>query len=121
MSDQQSLDAAAQQIHQLRADALHREATVGRAIDQIMQELGWDLPKTLGYFHHIGRPLPVSPVMAELVLRLYQQAPAWADGADQVQVNPIPSELVELVELVEGQQLNDMAAHMGIPFTEDCQ
>jgi len=112
------LDAAAQEINQLRADALYRLATVGKAMDQIMQELGWDLPKTLGYFHYIGRPLPVTPVMAELVLRLYRQAPSWADGADQVQVKPIPRELAELVGLVEEQQVSDMAAHMGIPSTE---
>lgn len=109
------LDAAAEQIHQLRAGVLHDLAQVGRAIDQVMQAMSWDLPKTLGYFQHVSKPLPVSPVMAELVVRLYRQAPAWADSADQVQTRPIPSDLADLVDLVEGQQLSEMAAHLGIP------
>ena len=118
MADQHSLDAAVQQIHEARAASLHGLAVVGKGIAQIMDKSGWDLPTTLGYFHHVKRPLPVSPVMAELVLRLYRQAPGWADSPDQVQVKPIPSDLAELVELVEDPFLNDLLAGMGAPVME---
>ena len=118
MADQHSLDALAQQLHQSRAASLHGAARAGRGIAQVMDKSGWDLPTALGYFHHIQCPLPISSVMAELVLRLYRQAPAWADSPEQVQLNPVPSELTELVKLVEDQHLKDLMAGMGAPVME---
>ena len=118
MVDHHSLDAAVQQLHQARATTLHGLARAGRGIAQLMDKSGWDLPTTLGYFHHINAPLPISPVMAELVLRLYRQAPVWADSPDQIQLKPVPSDLAELVELVEAQHLNDLMAGMGAPVME---
>ena len=118
MADQQWLAAAAQKIHQARAENLHVLARVGKTLDQLMQEQGWGVPKTLGYFRHINRPLPISLAMAVLVVRLYRQAPTWADNVDQIQLRDLPSDLAGLVELVEEQSINDVSSFIGIPPLE---
>jgi hypothetical protein len=118
MTDQRSRDAAFREINRLRAKPLHDAAKLGRDLDQTMSESGMDLPAIFSRFASDGTPLDISPVMAELVVRLYRRAPSWADGPDQIQL-PAPADMDDLLEMLEIQCLWDSVAGLGIRLVGD--
>jgi hypothetical protein len=118
MADQRSRDAAFREINRLRAKTLHRLVGFGRNLDQIVRKSGMELSAIFSRAASEGISLGISPVMAELVVRLYRRAPSWADGPDQIQL-PAPADLGDLVELVEVQCLRDSVAGLGIRLGGD--
>ena len=119
MTDQRFPDDLVEKINGFRAVNFHSLAVFGRDFDQVMGESGMDLPTFFSRGASHGIRLPVSSVMAELLVRLYRQAPSWADSPDQVQLSPAPADLVELVGLVEDHYLSDLVAGLGIHLGRD--